>query len=179
MPAFDTLTLRTERLRLRPLRAQDAAALFAISSDPEVMHCWSTPPWPSVGEVHALIARDARKWPASGHGRLGIERHEDARLIGTCSLFALVKPCRRAELGDGRSRSAGDRGYLHEALCALLGLGFDELELNRVEADIDPRNQPSARSLDRREFRKKGAPARAPDRRRRGVGLGAVRAACR
>jgi len=64
MPAFDTLTLRTERLLLRPLRADDAAALFAIFSDPEVMRYWSTPPWPSVDEAHALIARDARELAA-------------------------------------------------------------------------------------------------------------------
>jgi [ribosomal protein S5]-alanine N-acetyltransferase len=156
MPAFDTLTLRTERLRLRALRAEDAAALFAISSDPEVMRCWSTPPWPSAGEAHTLIARDARELPAGEHVRLGIERHEDGRLIGACSLFALVKPCRRAELGYGLSRTAWGRGHMHEALCALLGFGFDELGLNPVEADIDPRNQPSARSFDRPGFRKEG-----------------------
>jgi RimJ/RimL family protein N-acetyltransferase len=156
MPTFDTLTLRTERLLLRPLRADDAAALFATFSDLEVMRYWSTPPWPSVDEAHALIARDARELPAGEHVRLGIERHEDGRLIGTCSLFALVKPSRRAELGYGLSRTAWGRGYMHEALCALLGFGFDELGLNRVEADIDPRNQPSARSLERLGFSKEG-----------------------
>jgi ribosomal-protein-alanine N-acetyltransferase len=156
MPDFDTLTLHTGRLHLRPLRADDAAALFAIFSDPEVMRYWSTPSWPSVDEARALIERDARELPAGEHLRLGIERQEDGRLIGTCSLFALVKQCRRAELGYGLLRAAWGQGYMHEALCALLGFGFDELGLNRVEADIDPRNQPSARSLERLGFSKEG-----------------------
>ena len=43
-----------------------------------------------------------------------------------------------------------------KALVALLGLGFDELGLNRVEADVDPRNLASVRSLERLGFRQEG-----------------------
>ncbi len=45
---------------------------------------------------------------------------------------------------------------MDEALRALLGHGFAELGLNRVEADIDPRNAASARSLERLGFKKEG-----------------------
>ena len=45
---------------------------------------------------------------------------------------------------------------MHEALVALLAFGFGELGLNRVEADIDPRNRASARSLERLGFRQEG-----------------------
>jgi ribosomal-protein-alanine N-acetyltransferase len=38
----------------------------------------------------------------------------------------------------------------------LLNYGFSELNLNRVEADIDPRNINSARSLERIGFTKEG-----------------------
>lgn len=38
-------TLETSRLRLRPLQVQDADALLAIFSDPEVMKYWNTAPW--------------------------------------------------------------------------------------------------------------------------------------
>lgn len=45
---------------------------------------------------------------------------------------------------------------MHEALVALLNYGFSELDLNRVVADIDPRNVNSARSLERLGFTKEG-----------------------
>jgi len=45
---------------------------------------------------------------------------------------------------------------MHEALQALLDFGFGELDLNRIEADIDPRNSASARTLERLGFTKEG-----------------------
>jgi RimJ/RimL family protein N-acetyltransferase len=45
---------------------------------------------------------------------------------------------------------------MHEALSALLDYGFTELNLNRVEADTDPRNERSARLLERLGFSKEG-----------------------
>jgi RimJ/RimL family protein N-acetyltransferase len=45
---------------------------------------------------------------------------------------------------------------MHEALLALLDFGFGELDLNRIEADIDPRNSTSARTLERLGFTREG-----------------------
>ena len=60
MQTFDQLSLQTPRLLLRPLRAEDAQGLFDIFSDAEVMRYWSTPPWPTIDEAHAMIARDLK-----------------------------------------------------------------------------------------------------------------------
>jgi RimJ/RimL family protein N-acetyltransferase len=45
---------------------------------------------------------------------------------------------------------------MHEALQALLSYAFQTLDLNRLEADIDPRNHASARTLERLGFQKEG-----------------------
>jgi [ribosomal protein S5]-alanine N-acetyltransferase len=156
MPSFDSLPLRTERLLLRPLGDADAAALLAIFSDRRVMRYWSTPPWAGIEQAWAFIERscDARR---SGEAlRLGLERVDDARLIGQCTLFNFVRQSRRAEMGYSMAAEAWGRGYMHEALHALLDHGFGALHLNRVEADIDPRNVASARSLERLGFRREG-----------------------
>ena len=155
--AFDRLILDTARLRLRPLQPADAAALFAICSDPVVMRYWSCAPWTSVATAEEMIARDRRAMPAGEYLRLGIEVRDTARLIGFCTLFAFAPQCRRAEIGYGMARAAWGRGYMHEALVALLDHGFGALALNRVEADIDPRNLASAGSLERLGFRKEGS----------------------
>jgi len=156
VPAFDQITLRTKRLLLRPLHEADASSLFEAFSDPRVMRYWSTPPWSSLDAAHALVERDLKAMAAGDYVRLGIERLEDARLLGNCTLFKIDGQCRRAEIGYGLAYSAWGNGYMHEALLALLKFGFSELKLNRIEADIDPRNEPSARSLERLGFRKEG-----------------------
>ena len=45
---------------------------------------------------------------------------------------------------------------MHEALQALLGFAFTDLDLHRLEADIDPRNGASAAALVRLGFREEG-----------------------
>jgi len=150
--AFDTLQLHTPRLLLRPLAAADAPALLAIHADPQVMRYWSTPPWTHIDTALALVARDQAAMAAGKHLRLGLQRHSDGELIGTCTLFDLNPVCRRAELGYGLAAASWGQGLMHEALVALLDHGFQALNLNRVEADIDPRNTASARILLRLGF---------------------------
>ena len=52
MPEFQQITLRTQRLLLRPLVPSDAAALFAIFSDPRVTRYLSRPPWTDIASAH-------------------------------------------------------------------------------------------------------------------------------
>ena len=148
--------LRTPRLLLRPLREADAPALFAIFSDPGVMRYWSTPPWESIDRADAMIARDLRAMAAGEHVRLGVQRPADDTILGVCTLFAFAPTCRRAEVGYCLASNAWGQGYMNEALQALLEFGFAELGLNRVEADIDPRNTRSARSLEKLGFTREG-----------------------
>lgn len=156
MPAFDQLELSTPRLRLRPLCEADAAALFAIHSDARVMRYWSTPAWSTIDSAHALIARDGEAMASGKFVNLGIERKQDAQLIGSCTLFNLAPQCRRAEVGYALGYALWGQGYMDEALTALLDYGFAEMDLNRVEADIDPCNAASAKSLQRLSFRQEG-----------------------
>ena len=156
MPAFAQLTLRTARLVLRPLRPDDAPALYALFSDPQVMRYWSGTPWTDIAKAHEMIASDAAAMRDGVHVRLGLTRADDGELIGNCTLFAFNAQCRRAEVGYSLLPTAWGRGYMHEALSALLDHGFGELALNRVEADIDPRNIASNRTLERLGFRQEG-----------------------
>lgn len=154
--AFDQVSLGTERLILRPLREEDGAELFGIFSDPTVMRYWSTPPWSSVQVAHERIARHTQAMAAGEYLQLGIERRTDGGLIGTCSLFSFVPQSKRAEVGYALARAAWGHGYMQEALGALLDYAFSTLELNRIEADIDPRNEGSARTLRRLGFQQEG-----------------------
>ncbi len=156
MPALDAVEIKTPRLRLRPLDDRDAQALFAVFSDPRVMRYWSTPAWASPDQAHRSIAADAADRAAGAHLRLGIELPAQRQLVGTCTLFGIQPTNRRAELGYALASPYWRNGYMHEALVALVTHAFAGLSLNRLEADIDPRNATSARTLERLGFRLEG-----------------------
>jgi ribosomal-protein-alanine N-acetyltransferase len=120
------------------------------------MRYWSSPPWTSVAKAHELIDRDRAEMQAGKLLTLGIELHGTAQIIGTCTLFSFMHQCKRAETGYGLSHPFWGKGYMHEALNALLAHGFKELGLNRVEADVDPRNVASTKCLERLGFLQEG-----------------------
>jgi len=156
MPSFSDVTLRTARLLLRPLGPQDAEAVFAMRSHPVVQRYGSHPPWTERQTAVDYIETNIRAMADGVHAQFAIERREDAAVVGTCTLHELSAQCRRAEIGYVLLPPEWGRGYANEAATALLDWGFDHLDLNRIEADVDPRNTQSARALERLGFAREG-----------------------
>ncbi len=154
MPALTPTVLATPRLRLRWLEEGDAAAQFALFSDPKVVRYWSSGPWTDMAQADEQVAKTLAGYRDGSGVRFGIEL--DGRLIGNVCLFAFSEQNRRCELGYVLGSAYWGHGYATEALGASLEYGFRELGLNRVEADIDPRNGASARVLERLGFCKEG-----------------------
>ena len=153
---FSSLRLASQRLRLRPLQAADAPAVYAMYADPVTMRYWSTPPWTEARQADELIARNQVAMAAGDFLCLGLALTGDDRLIGVCTLFAFHLPSRRCEIGYMLQRDCWGQGLMHEAMSTLLNFGFSALDLNRVEADIDPRNSGSRRTLQRLGFIEEG-----------------------
>jgi len=148
--------LSTERLTIRQLTDADAPALFAIFSHPEVMRYWSSPPWTSLSQAQEALAEVQDGYRTENWFQWGIERKEDRAIIGTYTLFHFHRASRRAEMGYALGRPYWSKGYMHEALTGVVNYAFTALNLNRLEADIDPRNAASARTLERLGFQKEG-----------------------
>ncbi|THB81148.1 MAG: N-acetyltransferase [Desulfobacteraceae bacterium] len=156
MKPFDKLNLSTKRLLLRPLTGHDAKVLFSIYSDPDVMVFWNTPPWTDMAKAEEMICKDTEALKSGSYLRLGVESKEEPKLIGTCILFSFSEQCKRAEIGYILAKEFWGKGLMNEALTALIDYAFKELALNRIEADIDPRNSASEKILRRLGFLKEG-----------------------
>jgi len=149
-------TIDASRVSLRWMSEADIDALYTIFSNTEVMRYWSFPALPDrkaaavmLREVHDRFQkRELLKW--------GIARRTDDALIGTVTLYNLDFDHRRAEMGYALDRAHWGRGYMQEALHALLGFAFGVLDLHRIEADVDPRNAASIRTLERLGFQREG-----------------------
>lgn len=153
---FTQVVITTPRLLLRPLRASDAAALFTIRSDETVMKYINRLPWTSIDQAHEKIAQSIAAMQSNEFLMLGITTLDGGDLIGTCLLFHFDLQCKRAEVGYEMRPDTWGRGYMNEALKVLLSFGFKALSLNRIEADIDPLNAGSAKTLERLGFQREG-----------------------
>ena len=149
-------TLESERLRLRPYRGNDAGAMFRLYSDPRVMRYWSFPPWTDPAQADAYLKRALADMAEGRVLPWAIASRDDDALIGTVTLFAFDAVQGRAEIGYSLDPKFQGQGLAGEALRMALGHGFDALRLRRVEADVDPRNSPSFRLLERLGFRLEG-----------------------
>ena len=156
MTAFADVTLPAHRVTVRRLTEADAPALYGFFSNPEVMRYWSRPVMTDPAEVTLLLNGILADYQSGASLPLGIERKEDGVLVGNCTLFHFHEASRRAEIGYALGRPYWGMGYMHESLRTVLDYAFGKLDLNRLEADIDPRNTASARSLERLGFRKEG-----------------------
>jgi ribosomal-protein-alanine N-acetyltransferase len=156
MIAPKDLVLTAGRVNLRKLTDSDTKSLFAMFSHPEVMRYWSRPAMTEMAQAEALVQQIQTDYESGSSLPLAIERSSDHAFVGNCTLHHFHETSRRAEMGYALARPFWGQGYMHEALRALLTYAFEPLDLNRLEADIDPRNVSSARSLERLGFRKEG-----------------------
>ena len=149
-------TLDTSRLSLRWISEADTDAFYTIYSNPEVMRYWSTPPLTDREAAASLISKIQTDWRRRAILKWGIARRTDDLLIGSVTLFNLEFDHRRAEIGYALGRDHWRQGYMHEALQALLAYAFETLDLHRIEADVDPRNSASIKTLERLGFQREG-----------------------
>lgn len=154
-PAPPLPDLASDRLRLRALRAGDLHDVFALYSDPEVTRYWSFAAWTDLSQAQAWLDERLPWGPPSVYA-WAITEPVDDRLLGTTALFALAGPMHRAELGFSLRRSHQGRGLAGEAVRLALDFAFDTLGLARIEADVDPRNTPSCRLVERFGFQREG-----------------------
>lgn len=152
----DPPTLATRRLILRTLGDADVAALFDIHSDLEAMRFWSSPAWTDRADAQRTIDADRVQLQAGSAIRFGLFERVGGGAIGCCSVHHIDWTNQRAEVGYILLRSHGRRGLMHEAMTAAVEYAFDRLSLRRLEADIDPRNVASARTLERLGFLHEG-----------------------
>ncbi len=151
-----TPLLSTDRLRLRPVSDDDHDELFALHSDPLVMRYWDSPRWRTLDQAHAFVEASEQIAREGTGVRVAAERTRDGAFLGWCSLRRWNPQYASAALGYCFARDAWGQGYATEAAGELLRWAFDQLDLRRVQAEVDTRNVASARVLERLGFVREG-----------------------
>jgi RimJ/RimL family protein N-acetyltransferase len=148
-------TLEAGRVRLRWLTDRDIPALFAIFGDPEVTRYWGFAALSDVAGATALLADIHQGFHTGTLFQWGVEL-TGGELVGACTLAGLDRANCRAELGFALGRAFWGRGYMAQALPALIEFAFGTMGLHRLSADTDPRNASAIRLLERLGFFREG-----------------------
>ncbi len=144
--------LQSARLSLRPLQEADLAAVLACYDHHEVMRYCPPTRWHTMANARNWFARIQQRIAEGSTMQFVVELTEPATVIGSCVLFKLDEESLRGEIGYALGRQYWGQGYMHEALLLLVEHAFRKLALHRLEAEIDPRNEHSAKSLLRLGF---------------------------
>lgn len=145
-------TLTTERLRLRAFTTADTDSIFEIFSSAAVVRYWDSPAWTDKGQAYRFIEKSVQIERNQTGFRMAVDDLDSGILIGQCSVFAWNTTFRTVKLGYCFRESSWGRGVATEAVAAVLAWAFDNLDINRVQAETDTRNVASGRVLLKQGF---------------------------
>lgn len=148
--------LTTERLHLRAIAPTDVDFALAHFSHPDVdRFLVDDDPVTTRDQAQAIVDFFVHV-PEAFPNRWVLTLRDDGTPIGTVGFHVFRQRDRRCEVGYDLSPQHWGRGYMSEALRAVLTLGFDVAHLNRVGAIVHPDNAGSLRLLERLGFTREG-----------------------
>jgi len=124
-----SIVTQTERLTLREFASKDAADLFALNSDPEVIRYTGDLPFESVEDARRFL-HTYTAYEQTGFGRWAVIRNSDERFIGWCGLKLNEESL--YDLGFRFFKDCWGKGYATESAKASLDLGFGQFDLDEI-----------------------------------------------
>ncbi|MFE0188735.1 GNAT family N-acetyltransferase [Streptomyces sp. NPDC059008] len=158
LPYTPDYPIRTARLDLRPVTADDFAAIHTYQRRPEVCRYLYWGPLDEAGSRESVANKTARTTLRDSGDilQLAVVVRDTDTLVGDVTFVWTSREHRQGGIGYVLNPDHFGRGYATEAGRALLKLGFEELGLHRVQAELDGRNTASARVLERLGMRREG-----------------------
>lgn len=141
-----------QQIHLRPISVSDAQTLYHFWSDPDVTAFMNITPMQSVEQAEEMILYITQLEHADRYTIL----LEDNTIVGTCGFNYIDAVNQRGEIGYEIGKDFWRKGYMTQALQALIEEGFQTLNLNRIEAKVEPGNAPSCRLLEKAGFHEEG-----------------------
>jgi ribosomal-protein-serine acetyltransferase len=142
---------------LRPLQVQDADELFLlVNQNRERLRAWL--PW--LDEAKTQTDQVTFIQRCSECALKGTEFHYailvGGDIAGMVSFHHIDKRNRSATIGYWLAKSMTGQGIMTAAVKALIAEGFEDLELNRIQARVETSNDPSQAVCERAGFKKEG-----------------------
>jgi RimJ/RimL family protein N-acetyltransferase len=149
------LAMKTARLLLRPIRLDDAEAVFTYRSDLITNQYQGWIP-KTIHDVYDFIEKRVTSTidVVNTWYQLVITRKKDGELIGDIGIHFLDSDKKQVEIGYTLDKNQHGKGYATEAVTEIINYLFNELNKRRIITSMDPRNIKSIKLVERLGFRK-------------------------
>jgi len=144
--------LFTERLALRQINNEDAAEIFFLRSDKEVLQFLDRDPATSIDDAVRWIKTINEGVTNNEYIAWAMALKKEPKLIGTVSFWNIKKEHYRTEIGYALQPLFQGKGLMQEAMTVVLNYGFKVMNLHSVEANVNPDNAASIKLLERNNF---------------------------
>ena len=144
--------LSTERLILRDTLLSDAEKILFLRSDKVVNKFISRPLTTGLPETITWINMVQNGFDDRSTINWSICLKEKNKMIGTICFWNFSEDRKTAEIGYGLDPAYFNQGLMSEALKSILKFGFQELELENMEAYTHFANEASIRLLLKHNF---------------------------
>jgi len=142
-----------QRVIIDRVRPQDGVELVTANLASIALH----EPW--VSPCRDLVSFQGYLSRCDGDRSIGFiaRERESSRIVGVVNLSEIVRGYfQSAYMGYYAVAGMNGRGLMGEAVSLVVTYAFRELGLHRVEANIQPRNEPSRALVKRLGFRQEG-----------------------
>jgi len=132
--------LRTERQVLRPIRDTDIENVHRALSHPKVIKYYAVQyltleaTEEQMKWFRNIVANETGQWWA-------LEESSSESFVGGIGITSIDKKHKRGELGYWLLPEYWNKGFMREALSAVIGFAFKELGLHRLMAEVETENK--------------------------------------
>lgn len=148
--------IETQTMLLRTIELADAPVLFSYWSDPMVARYMNIKPFEKLEQATEMIGLLNQLAQQEQAVRWAIVRKRDQLVMGSCGFNNWDKENRRAEIGYELGQHFWRQGIMTEVLSAMVAYGFAKMELNRIQALVEPANKASLQLLQKLGFQQEG-----------------------
>lgn len=148
-------TIHTQRLDLIEIEQSHLNDLFDLFKSEEVTRYYNLHPYRKIEDAQPLIDWFISRFQQGLAIRWGIALKGERNIIGTVGFNNYIKN-HRANIGYDLQQKYWNKGYITEALSAIIQFGFKELDINRIEAEVMQGNPGSDKVLEKLGFKKEG-----------------------
>ena len=143
-----TVRLETERLILRPMSITDADQMYSNwASDTEVSKYMSWEPHVDIAATKSILTKWINEYAKMDYYHWGIELKKTDQIIGSAGTQGINEKHRTADLGYCLGRAYWGKGYMSEAVAAMIRHLFNTVGFNRISASHDVNNIGSGRVM--------------------------------
>lgn len=144
------INMQTQRLLLRPLRAEDATGMFLLDSNNQVLQYLPENLMTSIEDARKKINHIQQQYITNGTGRLAVLHKEDETFLGWCGIKLVTEGYTHGrtgyyDIGYRFLPEYWNKGYAFEAAKACFDYAFTVMNLGELNATVMEGNVASAR----------------------------------